>query len=71
MAETKQSAQASSTSGAATKRKAWVKKDAGESMLALIDKQEKRVAKMRQELEKETKQLEKLQRARKILESAS
>jgi len=40
-------------------------------MLALIDKQEKRVAKMRQELEKETKQLEKLQRARKILESAS
>lgn len=71
MAETKQSAQASTASGNTTKRKAWVKKDAGESMLALIDKQEKRVAKMRQELEKETKQLEKLQRARKILESAS
>jgi hypothetical protein len=71
MAEKKQSDQAPSTTGAAEKRKPWVKKDAGESMLALIDKQEKRVAKMRQELEKESKQLEKLQRAKKILESAS
>jgi len=73
VAEKKQSAQAApeSAENTAAKRKPWVKKDAGESMLALIDKQEKRVAKMRQELEKETKQLEKLQRAKKVLETTT
>lgn len=54
-----------------TKRKPWVKKDAAESMLSLIDKQEKRVAKMRQQLEKEEKQLEKLQKAKKVLEATN
>ena len=53
----------------APKRKAWVKKDAAESMLSLIAKQEQRVAKMQKDLEKETKQLEKLQRAKKVLEA--
>jgi hypothetical protein len=53
----------------APKRKAWVKKDAAESMLSLIAKQEQRVAKMRKELEKEEKQLEKLQKAKKVLEA--
>lgn len=52
-----------------SKRKPWIKKDAAESMLSLIDKQEKRVAKMRQQLEKEEKQLEKLQKAKKVLEA--
>ena len=52
-----------------TKRKPWIKKDAAESMLSLIEKQEKRVAKMRQELEKEEKQLERLQKAKKVLEA--
>jgi hypothetical protein len=59
----------SESSGA--KRKPWVKKDAAESMLTLIDKQEKRVAKMRQDLEKEEKQLERLQKAKKVLEATS
>lgn len=58
---------AGESSGA--KRKPWIKKDAAESMLSLIDKQEKRVAKMRQQLEKEEKQLEKLQKAKKVLEA--
>ena len=52
-----------------TKRKPWVKKDAAESMLSLIQKQEERVSKMRKDLEKEEKQLEKLQKAKKVLET--
>jgi hypothetical protein len=52
-----------------SKRKPWVKKDAAESMLSLIQKQEERVSKMRKELEKEEKQLEKLQKAKKVLEA--
>ena len=59
----------SSGEASGSKRKPWIKKDAAESMLSLIDKQEKRVAKMRQQLEKEEKQLEKLQKAKKILEA--
>lgn len=55
--------------GSGEKRKPWVKKDAAESMLSLIQKQEERVAKMRKELEKEEKQLEKLQKAKKVLEA--
>jgi len=61
---------AAGDSGSA-KRKPWVKKDAAESMLSLIQKQEERVAKMRKDLEKEEKQLEKLQKAKKVLESVS
>ncbi|PYP84646.1 MAG: hypothetical protein DMG65_22190 [Candidatus Angelobacter sp. Gp1-AA117] len=53
------------------KRKPWIKKDAAESMLTLIGKQEQRVAKMRKELEKEEKQLEKLQKAKKVLEATN
>lgn len=63
--------QITTTESSETKRKPWVKKDAAESMLTLIDKQEKRVAKMRKELEKEEKQLERLQRAKKALEATS
>ena len=61
--------QATGSESGDAKRKPWVKKDAAESMLSLIDKQEKRVAKMRQQLEKEEKQLEKLQKAKKVLEA--
>ncbi len=68
MPEQKQSSTPSSAQGD-QKRKAWVKKDASESMLSLIGKQEQRVAKMRKELEKEEKQLEKLQKAKKVLEA--
>lgn len=64
MADGKQAAAPS-----APKKKAWVKKDAAESMLSLIAKQEQRVAKMQKDLEKETKQLEKLQKAKKVLEA--
>ena len=69
MAEPKQPPASSTSTGDTAKRKPWIKKDAAESMLALIDRQEKRVAKMHKDLEKETKQLEKLQRAKKILEA--
>lgn len=51
------------------KRKPWVKKDAAESMLTLIKKQEERVAKMRKDLETQEKQLDKLQKAKKVLEA--
>ena len=68
MPEQKQTGTPSSAQGD-QKRKAWVKKDAAESMLTLIGKQEQRVAKMRKELEKEEKQLEKLQKAKKVLEA--
>lgn len=62
-------AQGTSAEGSSEKRKPWVKKDAAESMLSLIQKQEERVAKMRKDLEKEEKQLEKLQKAKKVLEA--
>lgn len=63
------SSQGSAAGDSSTKRKPWVKKDAAESMLSVIQKQEERVSKMRKELEKEEKQLEKLQKAKKILEA--
>jgi hypothetical protein len=63
--------QDSTTDSSEAKRKPWVKKDAAESMLSLIEKQEQRVAKMRKELEKEEKQLDKLQKAKKILEATN
>ena len=61
--------QGGATGESGEKRKPWIKKDAAESMLSLIQKQEERVSKMRKELEKEEKQLEKLQKAKKVLES--
>jgi hypothetical protein len=63
-------AQEQTTTDAGAKRKPWIKKDAAESMLTLISKQEQRVTKMRKELEKEEKQLDKLQKAKKILEAS-
>jgi len=73
MTAQKKGDQAGAQGGAAEesggKRKPWVKKDAAESMLSLIQKQEERVSKMRKELEKEEKQLEKLQKAKTVLEA--
>ena len=64
-------AQEQTTNNSGAKRKPWVKKDAAESMLTLISKQEQRVAKMRKDLEKEEKQLDKLQKAKKVLEATN
>jgi len=69
--ETGTSQQGAAAESGSTKRKPWVKKDAAESMLSLIQKQEERVSKMRKDLEKVEKQLEKLQKAKKVLESAT
>lgn len=65
--ETSQPGSPGESSG--SKRKPWVKKDAAESMLSLIQKQEERVSKMRKELETEEKQLQKLQKAKQVLEA--
>jgi uncharacterized small protein (DUF1192 family) len=50
-------------------RKAWVKKTPSEVVLGEIRKQEARVAEMRKELEREERELQKLQAARKALEA--
>jgi len=55
-----------STSGG---RKSWVKKTPSEVVLGEIRKQEARVAEMRKELEREERELQKLQQARKALEA--
>ena len=50
-------------------RKAWVKKTPVEVVLEQLDKQEQRVAGMREELVHEERELAKLQGARKLLEA--
>lgn len=50
-------------------RKTWVKKTPSEVVLGEIRKQEVRVAEMRKELEREERELQKLQAARKALEA--
>jgi len=52
-----------------TGRKAWVKKTPVEVVLEQIDKQEEKVAGMREELANEERELAKLQQARKVLEA--
>jgi hypothetical protein len=52
-----------------TSRKAWVKKTPVEVVLEQLDKQEQRVAGMREELAHEERELAKLQQARKVLEA--
>jgi hypothetical protein len=52
-----------------TGRKAWVKKTPVEVVLEQIDKQEEKVAGMREELAHEERELGKLQQARKVLEA--
>ena len=50
-------------------RKAWIKKTPVEVVLEQLDKQEQRVAGMREELAQEERELAKLQQARKVLEA--
>jgi hypothetical protein len=52
-----------------TGRKAWVKKTPVEVVLEQIGKQEEKVAGMREELAHEEHELEKLQKARQVLEA--
>lgn len=52
-----------------TGRKPWVKKTPVEVVLEQLDKQEQRVAGMREELAHEERELAKLQQARKVLEA--
>jgi hypothetical protein len=59
-------APAASASG----RKPWVKKSPVEVFLDQIKKQEEKVAGMKAELQREERELAKLQQARKVLESA-
>jgi hypothetical protein len=51
-------------------RKAWVKKTPVEVVLEQITKQEEKVGAMRAELQREEKELSKLQQARKVLEAS-
>jgi len=50
-------------------RKSWVKKTPVEVVLEQIDKQEEKVAGLREELTHEERELTKLQQARKVLEA--
>ncbi len=50
-------------------RKPWIKKTPVEVVLEQLDKQEQRVAGMREELAHEERELAKLQQARKVLEA--
>ena len=58
-----------STAAPAAGRRAWVKKTPVEVVLEQIGKQEEKVAGMREELEREEHELNKLQQAKKILEA--
>jgi hypothetical protein len=58
------------SAAAAPGRKPWVKKSPVEVFLDQIKKQEEKVAEMKAELQKEERELAKLQQARKVLESA-
>jgi hypothetical protein len=50
-------------------RKSWVRKTAAEVVLEQINRQESRVAEMREELSHEERELEKLLAAKKVLEA--
>jgi len=55
---------------ASSGRKPWVKKSPVEVFLDQIKKQEEKVAEMKAELQKEERELAKLQQARKVLEAS-
>jgi len=56
------------TATSSTGRKPWIKKTPVEVVLEQIGKQEEKVAGMREELQREERELAKLQQARKVLE---
>ena len=57
------------TAPATTNRKTWVKKTPVAIVLEQIGKQEEKVAGMRKEIEREERELSKLQQAKKVLEA--
>ena len=59
-----------SSPASASGRKPWVKKSPVEVFLDQIKKQEEKVAEMKAELQKEERELAKLQQARKVLEAS-
>ena len=60
---------ATDTAASASGRKKWIPRTPLEVMLEQIQKAERRVAEMREELAKEERELSKLQQAKKVLES--
>jgi len=71
-ADKKQTPPASTPSSAkpeSAQRKAWIKKTPVEVVLEQIKKQEERVNEMRQDLQAEEKELQKLKKAQTVLES--
>ena len=52
-----------------TNRRPWIKRTPVEVVLEQIGKQEKRAAEMREEITREERELQKLQQAKKVLES--
>lgn len=60
---------APTTSATATARRAWIKKTPVEVVLEQIGKQEEKVVGMRKDLAHEERELEKLQKARAVLEA--
>jgi hypothetical protein len=64
---TAQRARGAATSS--TGRKPWIKRTPVEVVIEQLDKQEQRVAGMREELAQEERALAKLQQARKVLEA--
>lgn len=60
----------SASAASATGRRPWIKKSPVEVFLDQIRKQEERVAEMKAELQKEERELAKLQQARKVLEAS-
>jgi hypothetical protein len=59
---------ATTTATPSTGRKPWIKKTPVEVVLEQIGKQEEKVEGMREELQREERELAKLQQARKVLE---
>jgi hypothetical protein len=57
------------TSATSTGRKKWIPKTPIEVVLEQITRQEDRVGKLREELTREERELQKLQQAKKVLES--
>jgi hypothetical protein len=69
MTPEKKTEQSPKPPGSAPSRKAWVPRSPVEVMLDQIGKQEKKVAELQKELEKEKVTLNKLLQAKKVLES--
>lgn len=56
-------------SAVSSSRKPWIKKSSIEVFLGAVGRQEQKVAELRQQLAREERELQKLEQARKVLES--